>query len=227
MQLVAPDILQEAQGFSTAVSATAFAVGFIVWLLGWRSHRFWIVLVTTIAAGLVGLSSGPALGTQYLVAGLLLALAAGALALALVRVLAFAAGGVALWFVVRHLAPNWDGGTLVCLLAGGLLGLLLFRVWTMALTSLAGTLVMTYSGLCLAKRLANLDIVTLAETQATVLNWLCGGVAVLGLVVQFLLDRRRAARRGRKPAPVQRPAFAPGTGESSSGSWWKGARQAS
>src|SRR5262249_12085001 len=96
MQLVVPEILDEARGFSVAVSVTALVMGLSLWLIGWRSHRFWIVLGTTIGAGVWGLSSGPIYGTPGLVAGLLLALAAGALALALVRVVAFAAGGLAI-----------------------------------------------------------------------------------------------------------------------------------
>src|SRR2546421_652405 len=88
MQLLAPDILEEAGEISVAVTAASFAIGFLLWLLGWRGHRFWIVLAATIGAGVVGLYAAPAHRTHPLLAGLLLAVAAGALALALVRVIA-------------------------------------------------------------------------------------------------------------------------------------------
>jgi hypothetical protein len=196
MQLIAPDILEEAQGLSTAVSGTALLVGFLLWLLGWRGHRFWIVLATTICAGIMGLYAGPAYGSHAVVAGVLLAVAAGALALALVRVVAFAGAGISAWLVVRSLVPAWDE-PIVFILVGGLIGLLLFRLWTMALTSLGGTLLMMYSGLCLAKALGNVDVVDLATKQGILLSGTCGGIALLGLIVQFVLERQRA-RQGRK-----------------------------
>src|SRR5262245_66462146 len=101
MHLLAPDVLAEARGLSVAVSATGLAVGVMLWLLGWWGHRFWIVLAATLGAGILGLCSGPAYGAQPLVAGLLSAVAAGALALALVRVVAWLAGVRAGWVAVR------------------------------------------------------------------------------------------------------------------------------
>jgi hypothetical protein len=196
MQLIAPDILAEARGLSVGVTAAGLAVGLLLWLLGWWGHRFWVVLAATVGAGVFGLYSGPDFGMQRLVAGLLLAVAAGVLALALVRLVAFAAGGVVTWLVVRAVAPGWNDlqGQLICLLAGGLVSLLLFRVWVMALTSLAGTLLMGYAGLSLAETLGRFDSASWAEQNALILNIGCGTATLLGLVVQFLLDRRRRYR---------------------------------
>jgi len=50
------------------------------------------------------------------------------------------------------MAPTWDE-PLVSFVAGGLVGLVLFRVWMMALTSILGTLLVGYSSLCLADKL--------------------------------------------------------------------------
>ena len=52
---------------SLLVSAIWFAsivltLGLALWLTGWRLHRFWIVLATTLVAGITGLASGPAPG---------------------------------------------------------------------------------------------------------------------------------------------------------------------
>jgi hypothetical protein len=201
MQLLSPDILEEACEISVPITATACALGLLIWLFGWRGHRFWIVLATTIAAGIFGLYSEPIHKTQPLVAGVLLALAAGALALALVRVVAFASGAVALWIGVHALMPHWHE-PLVALLVGGLIGILLFRAWTMVLTSSTGALVMVYSGLCLAHKLGNVDVVVLAEKHPTLLNCVFGVAALLGLGVQYVLARRRendASRREQRP----------------------------
>src|SRR5262249_52416225 len=88
MQLLAPDVLAEAQGLSVAVTVTGLVAGLLVWLYGWRWHRFWTVLGATLLAGVLGLYSAPTYGVQPLVGGLLLAVAAGALALSLVRMVA-------------------------------------------------------------------------------------------------------------------------------------------
>jgi hypothetical protein len=194
MSLLAPDILEEARGLSVALTGVGLMVGLLIWMFGWRGHRFWIVLATTVMAGLFGLSAGPEYGTTPVIAGVLLAVAAGVLALALVRVVAFVAGGVAGFLLLRELMPAWNE-PLVSFLAGGLVGLLLFRVWTMVLTSLAGTLLMGYSGLSLADQYGKLNAVAVAENQATLLNGACAGLVVLGVVVQFVLDRKLGRKR--------------------------------
>jgi hypothetical protein len=207
MQFVSPDILSDVSGLSLVISCTALVLGFLVWLLGWREHRFWIVLTTTISAGILGLYSNT---TQPVLAGLLLAIAAGVLALTLVRLIAFAASGLASCLAVNVLAPQWHQ-PLLPFLAGGLFGLLLFRVWTMVLTSVAGTLLMAYSTLCLLHKFAKVDVVALTEKRITAINCICGGVAFVGLLGQFILDRRRGKGRSPKraessaPKPPQRP----------------------
>src|SRR5262249_10527485 len=93
---------------------------------------------------------------------------------------------------------------------GGLCGLLLFRIWTMVLTSVAGTFLMAYSSLCLVHKFAKVDVVALTENRATAINCICGGVAFVGLLGQFILDRRRGKKSPPKktesPAPKPPPA---------------------
>jgi hypothetical protein len=215
MKFISPDILSDVSGLSLVFSCTALVLGFLVWLLGWREHRFWIALSTTVSAGILGLYSNT---TQPVLAGLLLAIAAGVLALTLVRLLAFAASGLASCVAVNVLAPQWHQ-PLLPFLAGGLCGLLLFRVWTMLLTSVAGTLLMAYSALCLVHKFAKVDVVALSENRATAINCICGGVAFAGLLGQFILDRRRgkssSPKRAESPAPKP-PARRP---------WWSQALQ--
>lgn len=193
MQLLAPDILAEARTLSAGLLAAGLALGVLLWVFGWWGHRFWIVLFATAGAGLVGLYSGYSSHVQPIVAALLLAVTAGALALPLARMLAFLAGGVSAWMTVRLLAPGWDE-PIACVLAGGLVGLLLFRFWMMALTSFAGTLLIAYAGLSLADQLGKLNAIELTDQKTVLNNWICGGGAVLGLIVQFLLDRWRVRR---------------------------------
>jgi hypothetical protein len=190
MNLVAPDILAEARGLPAPILGMALAVGLFLWFFGARSHRFWIALIITASAGLVGLSQGASYGMQPLVLGLLLAVAAGALALSLVRVLLFCAGGFTALAFMHTLAPNLDE-PILSFLVGGLGGVVLYRFWITTLSSLIGTLLIAYSGLCLLDRLGTVDSVSWAGQNAPLLNWGSGAAAVMGVLVQFLLERRR------------------------------------
>jgi hypothetical protein len=106
------------------------------------------------------------------------------------------------------------------------LALLLFRLWIMALSSAGGTLLMAYSGLCLAHTFAKVDVVTLAEKRALTLNWLGGGVVLLGLLAQLLLDRRRGRGRKQSRRPLeQRQAPAPTVPATPARPWWSRAGQ--
>ena len=54
MQIVAADILEQARGLSVGVCAAGFALGFLLWVFGWRLHRFWMVLFVTLGYGAIG-----------------------------------------------------------------------------------------------------------------------------------------------------------------------------
>jgi hypothetical protein len=195
MQLIAPDVLAEGVGLSPLLCGLGLGLGLMLWLFGWRGHRFWIVLLGTVMAGIYGMARAPDYGSQPLLSGILLAIAIGMLALALVRVIAFVAGGVTATLLINAFAHSWQE-PMVCFLVGGLLGLLMFRTWTMLLTSLAGAVLMGYSGLCLADRLGKLSAVAWSEKQALLLNWACGLLTLVGFTFQVISERRRAKQQG-------------------------------
>ena len=199
MQLVTPEILADLCGLSPGPLAVALAVGLTLWLLGWWSHRFWVVLAATVAAGVFGLFEAPALQAQPLFASLLLALAAGMLALALVRLFAFLAGGLAGLSLAQAAAPTL-GPPLVVFLVCGLVGLLLFRWCVMATTSLLGSVILLYTGLTFLNRQGSLDAIAWTEQGAVLLNWGCGLMTVMGCAFQVLLERRRRRRRHEEKA---------------------------
>jgi MFS family permease len=202
VQLLAPDILSEGRGLSLAVSSAGLVVGVLLWVFGWRCHRFWIVLAATVCAGVWGMACCPVQGAQPLVVGLLVAVAAGALALSLVHAVLFAAGGVTLWVLIHAATPTW-ADPVVCVVAGGLMALVLMRFWTMLLTSFSGALLMGYSALLLADQLGKLDAAAWAQRHGAVLNWSVAGVALVGWVVQFLMEMRRLRRVREKEAAEQ------------------------
>ena len=203
MQLLAPDILEEARTLSPLLSGTSLAFGFLLWAFGGRTHRFWLAMSVTLTAGLLGLYLGRDYGMQPLVAGLLLAVSAGALALSLVRILLFAAGGLAALALLHYLAPAWDE-PLAVFLVGGLIGVLLYRFWIVTFSSTIGALLMSYSALALLDRLHRVDSVVWTGKNGPLLNWACGSLIVLGILIQFLLERRRQrkAQQDAEPEPV-------------------------
>jgi hypothetical protein len=225
MSLVDPDLLAVARELPWGFPAAGLVLGLLLWFLGGRSHRFWLVLCTTLAGGVLGIRHGADYGLQPLVAGLLLAVALGALALALVRVLLFLAGGAAAAWLAHVTAPAWGQPLpVVCFFAGGLSGVLLYRLWVAALASLAGTLLLAYSILCLAGQLFAVDVVDWAGRQGLILTWVCVVVAVLGVMVQLLLERRTRLRReeaARKAKEEQERPPAPPPPPPKPKAWWQ------
>ncbi len=205
MHVFAPDLLADARELSLPVAATGLVLGVALWCCGWWGHRFWIVLSATLAGGIAGLVQSPAYGVQPLVAGLLAAVAAGVLALALVRVLAFLAGGLGACLVMHLVAPSWDQ-PLVTLLVGGLAGVYFFRLGTMVLTSGTGSVLVGYCALCLLDRLGTLKAGEWAGGHAVLLDWLCGSGTVLGVLLQFQMERRRARKKREKEEAAKKKA---------------------
>ena len=176
MQLIAPDILAEGRGLTGAMAGTLCVLGIALWLFGWRWHRFWIVAGITLAAGLIGLNAGRTSGgTQVMAVGILLAVAAGLLALELAKVLAFVAGGCGAWLAVQWVLPQAQELWAV-FLCGGLFGLLLYRLWTMLLTSLIGALLSGHAAILVAEQLFQFDAVALVSGKCPGPQWSGRGV---------------------------------------------------
>lgn len=197
MHLIAPEVLAEARGLSPALSGIGVALGCLIWLCGWRWHRFWVVVGVTLIGGLIGLQAGKSSGGHILAMGVLLALSAGLLALELARVFAFLAAGSAVWLAASAIFPKgqelWVG-----FLIGGLLGVLLYRFWTMLLTSFLGVILGWHSLLCLAEGSVAFDAVRFASDNAKILNGAGLAVTALGVVTQSILERWYQRRKKRR-----------------------------
>jgi len=229
MQLIAPDILLEGRGLTGAMAGTILVLGLALWLFGWRWHRFWVVSGITLTAGVIGLNAGQAAGGQVLAVGLLLAVAAGMMALELARVIAFLAGGVGAWFAAQWVLPQAQELWAV-FLSGGLFGLLLYRVWTMLLTSLIGTLLASHAGLIVLEPITKSDLAAWAGRNVAALNGLVVAIAVLGLLLQVAAspdpaakdekEAKKSRKKKEKPEPKEEPE-AKDSEESSDPAWWK------
>jgi hypothetical protein len=226
MSLIDSEIVKELCGLSVGMSIVGLLVGLMLWLTGWWAHRFWIVLITTVLAGIVGIISSPVRGIQPLLAGLLLAVAAGVLALALVRLVAFAVGGLAACLAVQAFAPPAWNEPLICFLAGGLSGLYMFRVWTIAWTSFAGAVAMGYFGLALADHFGKVDAVAFSEQKASLLTWLGGILTVAGFLAQLFMERLRARLKSWREMLGAHLKEGKSKKQKEQKSWWGNYRQA-
>ena len=147
----------------------------------------------TVSAGVIGLVLGREFAVQPLVAGLLLALAAGMLALALTRITLFVLGGLCAILVVRIAVPS--ANEFLCFVVGGLVGICFYQLWITALSSLLGSVLMAYSVVTLMNSPGKFDSVAWATQNAPLVNWAMIGCTVLGILTQFILDRRRAKKK--------------------------------
>jgi hypothetical protein len=200
MELIAPDIVADVRQLSAVFAVGGLVIGTILWLAGWWTHRFWAVLGMTVLGGILGLHNAAALQAQPLVAALGLSLVAGVLALTLLRIAAFVAGGYACLLLVHAWAPSWEQ-PLVSFVVGGLLGWFLVRYWTMVLTSLTGVLLVLYAGLALLDKIGKLNAVAWSEGNGTTLNSIGAALTVSGFLVQIFGDwlrQRLSADKGNK-----------------------------
>jgi hypothetical protein len=228
MQLIAPDILTEARGLTGAMAGTICVLGIALWLFGWRWHRFWVVAGITLGAGLIGLNAGRTGGGQVMAVGILVAVAAGMMALELAKVVAFLAGGIGAWLAVQWVLPQAQELWAV-FLSGGLLSLLLYRLWTMLLTSLMGTLLAGHAGLLLLEPVFKFDAVAWATANLVALNGVTVGVIVLGILLQTVsapdegeAGEKKADEQEKKPAEKKAAKAAePDEEDDRPRPWWK------
>ncbi len=188
MYLLNPDVIAEGRGLSLGASGFLLFVGFLLWAFGWRWHRFWVVFAITLTAGILGLSAGHSSGVQILVVGVLCAVAAGMLALELARILAFVTGGVAAWVAATAVAPGAQELWAV-FLCGGLIGVVLYKLWTMIAMSLLGILVCWHTLLVLWEGLIGFNAAQWASENASALNGAVIAGTLLGVIVQVRTGR--------------------------------------
>jgi hypothetical protein len=224
MQLISPEVLAAAKGLSPGAAGFLLFVGFLLWAFGWRWQKFWVVFGITTAAGVLGLSAGKAAGGQVLAIGVLLAFAGGVMALEVAKILAFVAGGVGAWLAAQSVLPAAQELWAV-FLAGGLFGVILYRLWTMLLTSFAGVLVSWHAALVLSGPAAKFDAVAWIGEHTAAVNGAVLVVTVLGVLMQTITAPGPAEPKAEKPEkkPKEKKADAGGEKKDAgkSASWWR------
>lgn len=225
MTLISPDVIAELKGLSVGAGGFLLLVGFLLWGFGWRWHRFWVVFGFTAAAGIVGMTSGKAAGGHILVMGLLLAFAGGVLAIELAKLLSFVAGGIGCWLTVQTVVPQAQELWAV-FLAGGLFGVLLYRLWTMILMSLVGVLLSWHAAFALAQNGGHYDAVTWVSEHAAAVNVAVVVATLLGVLMQVLTAEKAVKKAAGEKKKASKKADDHGHGhgdgdEKKGASWWK------
>ncbi|MFL5327735.1 MAG: hypothetical protein ACJ8C4_02370 [Gemmataceae bacterium] len=201
MQLVAPDIMADVVRLSSGTCILGLLLGLAVWLTGWWKRAFWIALIVTVSFGLYGFSVARSHGTHPLAAALLLGLSAGLLALELGRLIAFATGGLMTAVAVQTFVPNFPE-PFMAYLAGGLICVLLFKLWMMTVLSFAGTMLMAHCGLALLGRVAHIETVAFATQKAGLLVVLTILGTAGGIVAQSRIESFFSNFKGRRKDKV-------------------------
>jgi hypothetical protein len=205
MQLIQPDVIAAGRGLSYGAATFLVYVGLLLWAVGWRWHRFWVVFGITLASGVVGLGAGRAAGGhQVMVVGILLAVSAGMLALELARVISFVTGGVAAWAAVQTILPSVQELWAI-FLAGGILGVVLYKLWTMLTTSFVGVLVSWHGTILILQQAGTADLAPWVAGNSTALTGGAIAATLLGVAVQAWTDGKPAEEE-EAPIAAEPPA---------------------
>jgi signal transduction histidine kinase len=200
MSILDPELLQAMRDLPLTAVVCGLILGLALWVTGWWLHRFWITLIATLTAGIIGLMYGPELGVkQAMVAGILLALAAGCLALSLARVALFLIYGAAVWYVMALALPQW-AVPLICVTVGGLVSIWCFRLCMCLLTCSLASVLMSYAGLLLADQFLDFKATPHLQAYPWAEYVALGVIALLGVGLQFRLERaqQKAAQKKRE-----------------------------
>jgi hypothetical protein len=190
MYVLAPDILTDMLDLPVAALAVVFGAGLGLALTGWVWHRFWLTISVSLIAGLIGLKHAAAWGIgQPVLAGALLAAAAGCLALSLARVGLFIGYGLGTWYAMKRFAPEFAVPA-ICICAGGLFSVLFYRFCVVLLTAVVGSTLMCYAGLALANQQRLLAAVPWLQEQGLLAHAVWAGIAFVTLLLQLYFWRR-------------------------------------
>ena len=197
MQLLSPDVLTDVLELPVAALLVMVGFGAALALTGWRWHRFWLTISVSLISGVVGLRQASTWGIeQPILAGVLLAAAAGCLALSLARVGLFLAYGLVTWYAMKRLAPPYAIPA-ICICLGGLFSVLFYRFCVVLLTSILGTLLLAYGGMAYAQQQNWYPMLNWLKDQPLAAHGAYAGLCGLTLFLQLYFWRR--ARKKKLP----------------------------
>lgn len=198
MQVFSQDFLARLTEIPLPLVVALLAMGPIFWILGWRIHRVLFVASASFIAGLYGLVHGPKLlfGLNEYLAGLLLAVGVGGVAIALLRIGVFVVCGLLADAIAIKVAPEYFDPGLVgpvrgfAFLAGGLLSIVFYRLMVILTTAALGAGMIVGAVISLTHQTSAYDAMKGgSDLQVVVAGALVALIAV-GTGAQYLLAVR-------------------------------------
>ena len=203
MQVLSADVLADVLELPVPTLLVLMGIGAALALTGWRWHRFWLTICVSMISGLVGLRQAQAWGiNQPIIAGVLLAAAAGCLALSLARVGLFLAYGLAAWYAMKRLAPPYAIPA-ICICVGGLFSVLFYRFCVVLLTSVVGSILFTYAALAYAQLQNWFPMQTWLREQSLAAHGSLAGLCLVTLMLQLYLWRKQRVRKKAEYSPEE------------------------
>ena len=197
MQILSPEVLADVLDLPLAALLVIMGIGAGLALTGWRWHRFWLTISVSLICGMVGLRQAQAWGIQQpILAGVLLAAAGGCLALSLARVGLFLAYGLATWYAMKRFAPPYAVPA-ICICLGGIFSVLFYRFCVALLTSVVGSILLSYAGMAYAQQQNWFPMQTWLKEQSLAAHGCLAAMCAFTLMLQLYFWRRT---RKKKPA---------------------------
>jgi hypothetical protein len=194
MQVLSPDVFADVLELPLAALGIIAALGAAIALTGWRWHRFWLTITVSLVSGLIGIRQASVWGIeQPVMAGVLLATAAGCLALSLARVGMFLAYGLTIWYAMKRIAPL-HAVPAFCICVGGLFSVLFYRFCIVLLTSAFGSLLLCYGGLAALQEKNIFSVSSWLQEQPLMGTAVWAGLTLFTLLLQLYFWRRAKQR---------------------------------
>lgn len=195
MEILSAEIVTDILELPMPALLAMMSTGLLLAITGWKWHRFWLTLCVSLIAGLIGMRQASAWGiSQPVVSGVLLAAAAGCLALSLSRVGLFLAYGLACWYTMKRLAPPYAIPA-ICICAGGLFSALFYRFCVVLLTSAIGSVVLCYGAIAYVEQQKWYAALNWLKDQSLVAHAALAGVILLSLFIQLALCRKSKKKK--------------------------------
>jgi len=196
MQILSQQALETLVRIPLPIVVVGLVLAPVFWLLGWRLHRVLFVGSVTFIAGVYGLVHVPKLlAINKYLAGVLLAVGVGGVAIALMRIGAFVACGLLADSLAVHVAweyfPGLSGPVrFVAFVAGGMVSVFFYRLVVVLITASVGAVLMVGGVISLTHQTSAYDAIQGMDELQTIAAGALVVLILIGTGAQYLLAYR-------------------------------------
>lgn len=195
MEILSPEVVTDILELPLPALLAMMGAGLLLSITGWKWHRFWLTMCVSLIAGLIGMRQSTAWGiSQPVVTGVLLAAAAGCLALSLSRVALFLAYGLTCWYAMKRMSPVYAIPA-ICICAGGLFSVVFYRFCVVLLTSTIGSVVLCYGAVAYVEQQKWYAALNWLKEQSLAAHAALAGVTLVALLIQLAISRKNKKKK--------------------------------